>query len=133
MSCGIKEVNTLKSFFVFMSVGALTAAVNFSLVLLFVSVIKIPYVIAISLAFILAALLQFFLNKNITFKRGHQKRLFLTAFRYFIMLICNYLVYFCSTVVLIEIVALDLIFALFFATCFTAIFGFIVSKIWVFQ
>ena len=116
----------------FLTVGFITAVINFSLFTLLFQLMHFDYRIAISIAYICSIIFHFTANRYFTF-RSHGANLLQHMSRYLVMVGFNYLV----TITIICIVVDHLYFSpylgVLFAIAGTVWFGYILSKFWVFR
>jgi putative flippase GtrA len=74
-------------------VGVTTAAIYFFIMWLAETVFRLPYILAVSLAYFLSTLFHFLANKNFTFAANHvQQKKMTHIFGYLLVLFINYLI-----------------------------------------
>lgn len=119
------------TFFKFLLTGLITTILYFSLFAFLTTFFHLPYVIAATLTYIVAASFHFFSNRCITFKiknKDYEKQIF----RYFTLLILNYVI----TILFLKV---SLLFftspylGLILACGITTLTGYILSKYWIFK
>lgn len=120
-----------KIIFFFLLSGALTAVVYFTFFALFWHVLHFNHIIAVSIAYSVAASFHFFANRNITFNIKSTNYIN-QMMKYIMLLTINYLI----TILGLEI---SLLFVtspyvgLILVTGVTTIVGYLLSKHWVFK
>ena len=78
-------------FLTYLVVGGLTAFIYFSFVALSVEILKLDYRVGVSIAYVLAVIFHFVVNRKFTFHASDQQ-IFLQSIRYFGVLVINYLI-----------------------------------------
>ncbi|MCL4490365.1 MAG: GtrA family protein [Nitrospirae bacterium] len=115
----------------FVVVGILTAAVYFSLYTLLWKLLCLDYRIAVTVAYLGGVLFHFSMNRRITFRSRNAKALHQVG-RYTVMIGFNYLLTMIIVEISVKILSLQPYWGVIFATCFTAVTGYLISKFWVF-
>jgi putative flippase GtrA len=116
----------------FLTVGLTSAAVNFFVFFSCWNVLAANYLIASSLAYVLAVVTHFLGNRNFTFKSGHVQ-LLPQLKRYMLMLSVNYVISMLVITACVERLRLSPYIGLMAAIGLTVGLGFIVSRQWVFK
>lgn len=119
------------SFLKFVQVGAGTAFIYFLLLWFCDYLLKLNYVMSISIAYFCSTLFHFLANRFYTFK-NKSKNLFSQLLRYFVVWIINYFI----TLFIVEISLKSFHFSIYIGVCIsvfiTMIIGFIFLNTWVF-
>jgi putative flippase GtrA len=120
------------SILIFCLIGTCNALLSFLLFTLFWHFFQINYLVATSLTFFIAACVQFFGNRSMTFKDS-QGNLRMQMIKYLIMLVINYLV--TISVMRFSVLVLDFspYIAMIVTTACSAIVSFILFKFWIFR
>lgn len=119
------------TFLTFLTAGIGTTVIYLSLFALLWKAAHINHMIAVSIAFVLAATFQFFTNRKLTFKvkdRQHIKQLL----RYCTLLILNYFITVSILQFSVWLIASPFI-GLIIATIVTPLTGYLTFKYWVFR
>lgn len=120
-----------KYVFVFLLAGFATAVLYFSLFALSLYILHVNHVIAVTIAYSIAAAFHFLVNREVTFKVSKHRNI-KQVFKYLSLLIINYAI----TVAILEISLFfkaSAYFGLILAAGATAITGYILSKFWIFK
>lgn len=119
-------------FFKFCIIGGVTALVYF---IIFTAsyFLKINYLISTTLAYFISIILQFNLNKKITFKNNIIDNKFKSFYKYITMLFINYSVTIFVVWCCVEIINIHAYFGVWIALIFTVPIGFIFSKFWIYK
>jgi putative flippase GtrA len=121
-----------RSIVAFLSVGAFSAFVNFSVFTLCWKIFNFPYQYAVSIAYVLSVICHFTGNRQITFK-SQGTGIFFQVIKYLTMVLTNYLI----TVTVVHFVVENLHFSPYIgiicAIATTVWTGFFMSKLWVFR
>jgi len=116
----------------FLTVGALSAVVNFCSFSFFWKIVGIPYQYAVSIAYVLSVIFHFTGNRNVTFK-SREPNLFLQVSKYLTMVLTNYLI----TLAIVHFVVEKLHFSPYIGIITsigtTVWTGYLMSRLWVFR
>lgn len=115
----------------FLGVGALTAIFYFSLFNLLWKILGLNYQIAISIAYVTAILLYFFVNRSVTF-RNKDKAIGLQLTKFLAMVIMNYLITLAIVHSMVEILTLPPNVGLMVAIIVTTLSNYIIARYWIF-
>lgn len=129
---GAKSLLTGRSFGVFLLVGFLTALCYFGVFGVLYSGFKFQYRMSVSVAYVLAILFHFIMNRNVTFL-SKSTRLFPQVFRYIIMTIGNYIVTLAIVTFSTEMSGYSPYIGVFIAVSITLVSGYLLSRFWVFR
>jgi putative flippase GtrA len=126
-------IHTNKKFIAaFLTVGALSAVVNFCSFSFFWKVLGLPYQYAVSIAYVLSVIFHFTGNRNVTFK-SRESNLALQVLKYLTMVFTNYLI----TLTIVHFVVEKLHFSPYIgiiASISTTVWtGYLMSRLWVFR
>jgi putative flippase GtrA len=127
-----KSLLTSRSFNLFLLVGFLTAVCYFGIFGLLYSLFHFQYRTSVSVAYVLALLFHFSMNRNVTFL-SKNNRLFPQIFRYVIMTVVNYLITLTMVTLAVELFRLSPYVGVAFAASITSLFAYFLSRFWVFQ
>ncbi len=127
-----KSFLTSRSFYLFLLVGAFTALCNFTIFGFLYSLLRIPYRISVSVAYVLALLVHFSMNRNVTFL-SNNSRLFPQIFRYIIVTVFNYLITITVVTLTVELFMLSPYVGVAFAISITCLSGYFLARFWVFR
>ncbi len=122
----------LRRFTIFLTVGSATALLYFSLLALLLDGLKFDYRICVSAAYGCAVVFHFTMNRRITF-RSVEERAFPQAGRYAIMALTSYLITLAIVSYVVETLRLSPYAGVLVALVVTTVFGYCVSKMWVFR
>lgn len=115
----------------FISVGAITAVINYLLFSFFWGLLHLHYLIAVSIAFILAIVFHFIANRYYTFKirdNNFQEQLF----RYLGLITINYLLTLAVMHIVVEQIKLSPYLGNILAIGVTVCSGYLMARLWVF-
>jgi putative flippase GtrA len=116
----------------FLSVGAMTAILNFLIFTLCLHYLHFDYHIAMTIAFVLGVIFYFFANRNITFKaRG--ARINGQVVKFLFMLLISYLLNLSILHVLVSSFGLSPYLGLVLAIGIGALPNYLLGKFWVFR
>jgi putative flippase GtrA/2-polyprenyl-3-methyl-5-hydroxy-6-metoxy-1,4-benzoquinol methylase len=115
----------------FGSVGLFVFLINYFCVWLFYGVFTLDYRVAITIAFIIATIFHFILNRIFTY-RAHGACIIKHLWKYGVMLAINYMIYFAVTVMTVKLFGLSPYLSIIFATGFAMISSFFLMKYFVF-
>ncbi len=116
----------------FLTVGALSAIVYFSVFSLLWKVLEVNYNIAITIAYILSVIFHFNANRYFTFK-SHGKKILQHLIKYFIMLLFNYAVTLVIVYIIVEHLYLSPYLGIVISIGTTMNTGYLLSRYWIFQ
>lgn len=112
-------------------VGIVTLIFNYSLVWFFYGVFKLDYRIAITMAFIIAVVVNFTLSRVFTYK-ATSASIMHHIWKYVIVLIINYAINIFVSIIVVGIYGLSPYLAIILATIITTCSGFLLMKYFVF-
>jgi putative flippase GtrA len=121
-----------KPLLIFVVIGTLTAIINFSVFTLLWKFIGIHYQAAVSIAFLSALIFHFLSNRRFTFK-GHGADFFQHLKRYSMVALVNYFMTIVIVRFTVETLQLSPYLGIFFSIGATLVFGFLMSKFWIYQ
>lgn len=116
----------------FLTVGLVSAIVNFVSFYVIWSLLGAGYVIASSAAYFLSVITHFFGNRNITFNMSHVN-LTPQLKKYIILLVINYCITLIAISTSVEIYHLSPYLGTIIAIALTVGIGFLISQRWVFN
>lgn len=123
----------IKQLFKFACVGAIGTIVNLTILYIFTEYLHVYYIISEIIAFIIAGINNYLLNKIWTFKEKIEKKLLVKYFQFItissIALIINLSILF----ILVDYFLIWYIFAEFIAICGAFMINFMGNRIWTFK
>lgn len=117
--------------FTFLLAGLATALIYFGLFAVSQKVLHVNHVIGVTIAYTIAAVFHFLVNREVTFKVSRHRNVG-QIFKYFALLIINYVI----TVAILQISLFcnaSAYLALLLAAGATAVTGYLLSKFWIFK
>lgn len=120
-----------RSILLFLFVGTLAAAVNFSSFTLLWKFVSLNYQVALSVAYVLSVIVHFVANRCLTFQSNHTHFL-LQMPRYLIMIFINYLITLGVTRIVVEIVHMTPYLGILLAIGVTINTSYLMLRYWVF-
>lgn len=115
----------------FLTVGALSAVINFTAFAFLWNLIHINYQVAVSISYILSVIFHFTANRRFTFK-SHGRNLHKHLIRYLVMATINYLLTLLVMHVVVEIFKFSPYFGVIASIGATVSVGYILARSWVF-
>ena len=122
----------MRTFFWFLLIGGITAAIYFALLTVFLEILRFDYRAGVSIAYIVAVSFHFFGNRQLTFRANHEN-LLQQVVRYLPMVALNYLLTVVIVTVSVEILGLSPYVGAAVGIVATTGLGFFISKAWVFR
>lgn len=122
----------LRTLIPFLMVGGFTTVVYFALFTIFYKFMHINYKVAVSGAFIGGAAVQFFLNRNLTFKSRHRNVVWQIV-KYISMITINYCITLFIVKSMVEILLLSPYIGSVISIGVTVFTGYLMGKFWVFK
>jgi putative flippase GtrA len=116
----------------FLAVGAVSAAIYFSLMFIWVDILSLDYKLGVTLAYVVTVTLHFFANRHITFQAS-KHGVFRQGVRYIVTLAINYLITISVVYSCVEYLGLSVYVSLVLSIASTTISGYFLSKRWVFR
>ena len=120
------------SLFSFLFVGLLSAAVNLGSFGILFNFFHLNYQIAISIAFVLAVIVHFTANRQLTFKT-HTTQFFPQLQRYSVMLVTNYFITLLVVHFVVEALHFSPYAGIICAIGITVGLNYFISRFWIFQ
>ena len=121
-----------KSILIFLTIGALSAAVNIISFSILWNGLKINYQVSASIAYVLGVLFHFFANRHITFKSGNV-HLMQQVPKYLVMIILNYFITITVIKLCVETLYLSPYLGIVIAIGTTVSISYWMSRLWIFQ
>lgn len=124
-------INDIRTILLFLLTGLCNTAIYFLTFALFWSILNLNHVIAVTFAYIIAATIYFFTNRNLAFK-AKNGLIIVQAIKFIMCLTANYFI----TLIIVEYAlqqGLSPYLGLLFAAAVTAITGYIAFKYYVFR
>jgi putative flippase GtrA len=121
-----------KTFFSFAIVGALATALNFGLFSFFWEGLGLNYLTAVSIAYFLAVVFHFNVNRRFTF-RSDAADLMLHAKKYLVMVVINFILTLMIVRFCVEVLQLSPYFGAAFSIGATVCTGYVMSRFWIFK
>jgi putative flippase GtrA len=128
----ISKIN-LKQYFQFITVGGIGVIINISLLYLITEFIGIHYMLSEAIAFLIATIHNYLLNKTWTFKEKLQEDPFKKFIQYLLVSIVGLMVNLTVLFTLVEFFELWYIFAELFATAVSSAVNYTGNKFWTFK
>lgn len=122
----------MRHFVVFLIVGGTTALLYFSLLIVLLEVLRLEYLVGVSLAYIAAIMFHFLLNRHLTFKAA-DSALLRQGSRYAVMAMANYLLTLAIVFCVVEQLRWNAYVGAVAAIAVSVVFSYAVSKVWVFR
>lgn len=122
----------MRNFVAFLIVGGTTALLYFLLLIMLLEVLRLEYLIGVSLAYIAAIMFHFVLNRHLTFK-ATDSALLSQGSRYAVMATANYLLTLAIVFCVVEQLRFNAYIGAVTAIAVSASFTYAVSKVWVFR
>lgn len=119
------------SFFRYGIVGILSVLIDFSLLFICFTILKFEQNTAISIAFILSTVFNFYMHRNFTF-RAKKCAFKIQLIKYMLLISMSYLITILSIHYLVSI-GFDLYISKLLSVCFVYIYGYIFSRFFVFK
>lgn len=119
-------------FVVFLGVGGATSILYFLLLYLFLYILKIQYLVGVSLAYFISIIFHYFTNRQVTFKATSES-VKTQAKRYVLFAGFNYLITLGIVMTTVELFGASSFWAALLAVVITTGLGFLVGKQWVFK
>ncbi|MBB3457294.1 putative flippase GtrA [Rhizobium sp. BK313] len=113
-------------------VGALTAALYFSVLFLTVTVLHLHHVVAVSISYFCAIAFHFSANKIFTF-RSRSPKILMEALRYICLVVVNYIITLIVVYIVVDVSGQSTYLGVGVAVAVTVGLGYGVTKLWVFQ
>lgn len=113
-------------------VGIIGFILNYFFVWLFYGVFVLDYRIAVTLAYIVTAIIHFMLNRTFTY-RANGASMVHHAWKYVVMLAINYMISLFTSIITVEICGLSPYFGIVFATAIMMCSNFFFMKYFVFS
>ena len=122
---------TTSRFIQFAIVGAVGTAAHYTVLLIGVEIFQVPLVAATTVGFIVGAIINYQLNRRITFEQFAPRTYAFGRFLFIATLgaLINYLV----LLLMLEIADIHYLFAQFIATGVVLTWGFLANSIWTFK
>lgn len=121
----------MRSVVCFLSVGALTAVIYFSLFALCWDVLQINYKAAVTVAYLTSVVFQFLSNRNLTFKsNGHIAG---QSIKFIVLLCINYIITIAIVTGVVSQLKLSPYVGVLASVMVTVFIGFFLSKYWVYK
>lgn len=127
-----KSPRFIKNFSTFLVIGSLTAFIYFSLLSLFIEMMRLNYRLAVTFAFIFACGFQFFANRKYTFK-AIEKNAAKQLVRYLLWVILSYLITLGTVTLAHEVYKINAYLSVLIALIFTTNLGFLLSQRWIYK
>jgi len=121
----------LRAALTFLTVGGISAAINFGSFAVLWNYFHINYKIAVSVAYVLAVIFHFTANRRYTFK-SHGHSLWKHLKKYLVMITINYLLTMLVVHIAVETLSLSPYLGLVMSIGVTVGVGYLLSKFWVF-
>ena len=126
------RLSFFKPFIKYGIVGASTALIYFALMWILDVFFGFTYFIVITLAYLIATIFHFFLNKYFTFNVS-EGFFYRQITRYFIILILNYVITLFIVTICVKIFHLSPYLGVCFSLLITMFLGFILGRYWIFE
>lgn len=121
-----------KSIAAFLTVGALSAVLNFCAFSFLWKIMGIPYQYAVSIAYVLSVIFHFTGNRNVTFK-SREPNLLLQVLKYLTMVLTNYLITLSIVHFVVEKLHCSPYIGIIASIGTTVWAGYLMSRLWVFR
>lgn len=121
-----------KQFLLFLTIGLLSAGVNFSTFFLMWQVAHLNYQLAVSIAYILAVSVHFFGNRSLTFQSQDQHMLSQLK-KYLLLLLINYLITLATVTFFVSKLHFSPYLGLITAIGLTVLIGFTLCQQYIFK
>jgi putative flippase GtrA len=125
-------VLTLRTFFLFLLAGGITATIYFALLAVSLEILRFDYRVGVSIAYVTAISFHFFANRKLTFRAIHENPM-RQVIRYFPMVALNSLLTVAIFTVSVEMLGLSPYLGAVMAIVVTTGLSFFISKAWVFR
>jgi putative flippase GtrA len=126
-------INThTKSFITFALVGLLSAVIYFGLISVLWEWMGLNYLAAVAAAYLLTVVIQFNLNRYLTF-RSHTGRLLSHIKKYVIMVSVNLMITVMIVDVSVQVLQMSPYWGAAFAIGVTVLVGYVMAKFWIFK
>lgn len=122
----------MKTFFLFLLVGGITAVIYFGLLSVFLDILRFDYRVCVSISYIAAVSFHFFANRQLTF-RSNNENYFRQIVRYLSMVALNSLLTVMIVVVSVEMFGFSPYIGAIVSIVATTGLCFFISKVWVFR
>lgn len=124
-------MNNVKQFFLFLTVGSISAVVNFFTFFCTFNLMNLDYRFSVSIAYILSVVVHFLGNRYFTFQ-SHRQHSFSQIKRYMVLLLINYCLTLATVTTSVALLHLSPYIGIVLAIALTVGIGFIISKKYVF-
>ncbi len=122
----------MRNFLAFLIVGGTTALLYFLLLVIFLEVLRLEYLIGVSVAYVAAIVFHFALNRYLIFK-ATDSSLLGQGSRYAVMATVNYLMNLAIVFMVVEQLGFNAYIGAVTAIAVSTLLSYAVSKVWVFR
>ncbi len=97
------------------------------------SFMAVPYLYAISIAYVLSVITHFIANRHITFQDRNKEKLFLEIRKYFVVVIGNYFFNVSVVYVTVDLLELSPYIGILSAIAIVTVFSYLAAHFWIFK